>query len=409
MNNTANPFQSFWMAGYECSDKLDARRQRVDFINITGHLQLINQDYEDLKAFHIKTVREGIRWSFVETAPYQYDWRTVEVMIEAGRRHQIQQLWDICHFGYPDGLTPFDAEFTPRFVAICRAFVQLYRRIRPDDVLIVTPINEVSFISWLGGETGGTSPYCFKQGWEVKYALMRAYIQGVAAMQAIDPNIRIMTTEPLVNMVPPANATEQDIADAQYAHSLQYQTVDMLSGRMCPELGGKPEYADILGFNYYYNNQWIINDGGFLPWIDNDDKRWRPLRDLLTEAYQRYNRPIVITETSHSGEDRHHWMNMIGEHSAALLAHDIPLLGVCLYPIIDRPDWNDLSDWHHSGLWDAPLPLPDNGLPERVLNQAYATALLNAQVRVSQAQKTDGHHQAGNKFIQPASSNGEVL
>jgi len=29
----------------------------------------------------------------------------------------------------------------------------------------------------------------------------------------------------------------------------------MITGRMCPELGGQPEYMDIAGFNYYYNNQ----------------------------------------------------------------------------------------------------------------------------------------------------------
>ena len=26
--------------------------------------------------------------------------------------------------------------------------------------------------------------------------------------------------------------------------------------------------------------------------------------------------------------------------------------GVCIYPIIDRPDWDDLSDYSNCGLWD---------------------------------------------------------
>ncbi|MEJ7665003.1 MAG: hypothetical protein WKG07_38540 [Hymenobacter sp.] len=43
----------------------------------------------------------------------------------------------------------------------------------------MTPINEVSFMSWLGGDVRGTSPYCVGQGWEVKLGLMRAYIEGV--------------------------------------------------------------------------------------------------------------------------------------------------------------------------------------------------------------------------------------
>jgi hypothetical protein len=56
-------------------------------------------------------------------------------------------------------------------------------------------------------------------------------------------------------MVPVLDATEQQVIDAQHAHEHQYQVLDILSGRICPELGGSPDYLDILGFNYYYNNQ----------------------------------------------------------------------------------------------------------------------------------------------------------
>ncbi len=39
--------------------------------------------------------------------------------------------------------------------------------------------------------------------WEVKYALMRAYIEAVAAIKLLDDGVIIMPTEPLVNIVPP--------------------------------------------------------------------------------------------------------------------------------------------------------------------------------------------------------------
>ncbi|HKG69079.1 MAG TPA: hypothetical protein VKA92_09440, partial [Segetibacter sp.] len=87
-----NPFSSFWMAGYECTDKLNAFGHRVDFLNETGHFQLIDHDYKLLRPFNIETVREGIRWSKVETRPYHYDWSTVKVMLERGKANGIQQL-----------------------------------------------------------------------------------------------------------------------------------------------------------------------------------------------------------------------------------------------------------------------------------------------------------------------------
>ena len=378
-----NPFQSFWWAGFECTDQLNCFGNRVDFLPLTGHLQELEADYQRLDPFNIQTVREGIRWSVVEKTAYTYDWSTVEQMLQAGKRQGIQQVWDLCHFGYPDDLTPLHPMFARRFAHLCRAFVRFYRDRYPDDVLIVTPINEVSFMSWLGGDARGTSPYCTKQGWEVKIGLMRAYIEGTAAMREIDPTIRILTTEPLVQMVPPLNATKQEVIDAAIADENQFQSVDILAGYIAPELGGSPAYLDILGFNYYYNNQWINYTSTFLGWNDpTPDPRWLPLRKLLMKAYHRYHKPIALTETSHPGIDRPYWIDMIGRECAAVIRAGVPLWGVCLYPIIDRPDWDHLDQWHRAGLWDADLSMTP---PARVLYRPYAQALLQAQQMTASA------------------------
>jgi hypothetical protein len=381
-----NPFRSFWMGGYECSDKLNSHGNRVDLLATTGHIQLLPQDYGQLNHFNISTVREGIRWSQVEKRPYEYDWSTVETMIRTGKEYGIQQVWDLCHFGFPDDLSPLHPHFTRRFVALCREFVRFYRTVNATETLIITPINEVSFLSWLGGEVGGTSPFAVRMGWDVKYALMRAYIAGIAALKEEDPSVRILTTEPLVQIVPPVNATEQEIAETAIVHEYQYQAMDMLSGRMCPELGGSPDYLDILGFNFYYNNQWVLGFRELLSWTNKpEDPRWLPFSAIMREAWQRYKRPVVLSETSHPGIDRPLWISYIAEECAVLLQQDIPLWGVCLYPVIDRPDWDNLSYWHRSGLWDAELQ--EDELPRRVLHQPYADALLKAQAIVEPALK----------------------
>ena len=377
------PFRSFWWGGYECTDQLNTFGHRVDFLPLTGHLPLINEDYAALAPFQVRTVREGIRWAHIEKTPYQYDFSTVQAMLDAGQRHGIQQVWDLCHFGYPDDLTPLHPLFTQRFVALCRAFVAFYRARRPDDVLIVTPINEVSFISWLGGDARGTSPYCHGQGWDVKYHLMRAYIEGAHALRAADPGIRFLSTEPLVNIVPPPRATPHERRRAAEAHRNQFQATDILIGRLCPELGGHESLLDIVGFNYYYDNQWQNGTPHKLGWNDAvPDPRWVPLRQLLRAAHQRYRRPFALTETSHPGVDRPAWLRMIAEECAAVLREGLPLRGVCLYPIIDRPDWDHLDQWHQAGLWDADLGRPG---PARVLHQPSAEALLAAQATVAEA------------------------
>lgn len=377
-------FNTFWLAGYECTDQQNAFGNRVDFLPLTGHLDHLDNDYRDIAGLNIRTVREGIRWSQVEKRAYVYDWTVVRQMLVRGKALGIQQLWDICHFGYPDDLTPLHPMFARRFAAICKAFVPIYREAFPDGPLIVTPINEVSFISWLGGDVRGTVPYCTRQGFEVKYGLIRAYIEGIAAMRSVDSNVLIMTTEPLVNMVPPVNPSRQEVSTARAAHDNQYQAVDMLMGRLHPELGGAPHMVDIVGLNFYYNNQWVVPTYELLPWgNEGRDPRFRRLHLLFLEVYKRYRKPIALTETSHPGIDRPAWIRMIARECAAAKQVGVPLEGICLYPIIDRPDWDHPErPWHRSGLWDATpdgIDMVPDQVPGRCLSQPYAEALQQAQ------------------------------
>ena len=390
MTDITNPFASFWMGGYECTDQLNAHGDRVDFLHVTAHLDLIREDYALLGEFGIKTVREGLRWSQVEKRPYEYDFRTLGAMLEAGCDCGIQQVWDICHFGYPDDLTPLHPHFTRRFASLCRAFADYHATYRPDETLIVTPVNEVSFMSWLGGDVAGTSPYCRNNGWELKYALMRAYIAGIRALREVDPGVRILTTEPLVNVVPTFDATEAKITEATHHHELQYQSLDILCGRICPELGGSPDCLDILGFNFYYNNQWEFGTNHRLPWNDLVmDPRWRSLDDLLWEAHRRYNRPVVLSETSHPGLNRPLWIERVALECSRAIEQGMPLWGICLYPIIDRPNWDHPDDWHLAGLWDVDYL---NSEMTRVLHNSSALALRVAQQVTANAIQAIGSH-----------------
>ncbi|RDC55837.1 amine oxidase [Pedobacter chinensis] len=366
------PFRSFWMAGFECSDQLNHYGNRVDLLSETGHITYMLEDYKLISSIGIRTVREGIRWSHVERSPYQYDFSTVAKMIDAARTSGVQQIWDVCHFGYPDDLSPLHPHFTDRFVGICSAFAAFYRNYCPGEGLIVTPINEVGFISWLGGDHASTTPYARGMGWDVKYALVRAYIQAIRAIKLINPGTKIMSTEPIVNIVPSMDATVEMVIKAKEDHELQYQATDMLTGKMCPELGGAKDLIDYMGFNFYYNNQWVASDFSGLPWANLEpDPRWRGLSSLFVEAYQRYGLPIVLSETSHPGEHRPNWIELITRECVKALQHGVPLKGICLYPIIDRPDWDHLHHWHHSGLWDADAENPFL----RKVYQPYAEAI----------------------------------
>lgn len=376
-------FRSFWMGGYECSDKLNKFRQRVDLLAETRHLDFLDEDYESLKKLNILTVREGIRWSQVEKSPYRYDWTAVSRMIEAGQRHGIQQMWDICHFGFPDGLTPLSPAFARRFEALCKEFAMLFRSLNSKDRLIVTPINEVSFLSWLGGDVQGTSPFCTGRGADVKYGLMRAYIRGIKAMRAIDSETRIVPTEPMINITHDIGASARKKAEAARHNEYQFEAFDILIGKMHPELGGRPDYLDVMGVNFYYDNQWVLATRETVGWhVRDEDERWLSLHQLFQRIYERYQKPLLLTETSHPKEDRPVWLQMVTKECIRTLEAGIPFLGICWYPIIDRPDWNHLHLWHQSGIWDRAAE--KKGEYVRVLHQPTAEELLKSQHTVAQ-------------------------
>jgi hypothetical protein len=131
----------------------------------------------------------------------------------------------------------------------------------------------------------------------------------------------------------------------------------MISGRFWPELGGRPEYLDVIGVNYYSNNQWIHQDPNTPPSRRRKDMLLppshplhRPVREMLSEVYERYRRPVFIAETGIEGDARPSWLRYIGQEARAAAAAGVQLEGLCLYPIVDYPGWGD--DRHcNSGLW----------------------------------------------------------
>lgn len=110
------------------------------------------------------------------------------------------------------------------------------------------------------------------------------------------------------------------------------------------------DYLDILGFNYYWNSQW--EDGtGTLPWPETVPCRNR-ISTMLKDAYLQYGKPILLSETGHFGEGRALWIEEIAKESYSAIIGGIPLLGVCIYPVTERPDWDDLSAYSNCGVFD---------------------------------------------------------
>jgi beta-glucosidase/6-phospho-beta-glucosidase/beta-galactosidase len=342
-------FNSFYWGGFECADHINRSGDRVNLLAETAHDQRVREDYRLLIDVDIRTVREGICWSNVEKMPYSYDFSEVKNRIDAAAELGIQQIWDLCHFGYPDDLIPTHPKFAERFVSLCKAFAIFFKQVT-DQRLFVVPINEISFLSWHSGDVRGTVPFAINSGFDIKYHLCKAAIKGVEALKEVDPDCQILLVEPMIHIHPGIAATDEEI---RRVNEDQFQAMDIVMGRMCPELGGTSKHADLLGFNYYHDCQWE-HGGPPLPWPDLDPmvSRRTPFSSLLKKAFERYQKPVILSETGHFDERRAQWIQEISDECLKALALGVDLRGICIYPAIERPDWDNLSHLHKAGLWD---------------------------------------------------------
>jgi hypothetical protein len=376
-------FQSFFMAGYECADLINRSGERIDILSATGHDERAAEDYNHLVGTGIKTVREGIRWSQVEKKPFVYDFTEVLNRMEAAKETEVQQLWDLCHFGYPDDLFPTHPKFSLRFSALCYAFAKFYKE-HSDAPLVVTPINEIGFLSWYSGEVKGTVPFVSGSSADIRYNLCKASIEGIQALLEVIPGTRILLSESLIKIHP--REGEPLSPEIQQLNEEQYMVTDMIGGYKHPELGGNPQFLDILGFNFFPNCQ-REHKGDILPWHPVKSSRWVPFSILLHEAYMRYKKPILISGTGHVGENRPEWLNGITNECISAMLCGVDLLGICLSSAIEKPMWDKPDVYLETGLWDLP---PDKESRERILNQPYLDALIACQYKMSNLEYLKG-------------------
>ena len=368
-------FNSFWMGGFEGADHRNGHGQAVDPHRRNGHALRLDEDYAALAALGIHVVRESIGWRLFDEGGAA-SLPALQAQARLAARHGIQVMWSLMHYGWPQRLDPFERpeEFIEAFAMHCGTVAGLLADI-PGPAAIYQPINEISFLAWAAGHTGLIHPYvpgAPDRGAQLKRLLVRAALRAIDAIWLQAPGARIVHTDPAIHVEAPLGAGPAACAAAAREAEAQFEAWDMLSGRLAPELGGAPRYLDVLGINYYHNNQWEHGSHQRLHWHLQDSRR-RPFHQLAATLWQRYRRPLCISETGHVGQGRAQWLDDIASEVVICHAQGIPVLGLCLYPLIDRPDWQTHDHWHHSGLWD--VPGADAGDFTRQLCQPYAQRL----------------------------------
>ncbi len=313
----------------------------------TYHDRYLEMDYAAISELGMRTVREGIRWPLIEKQPGELDFSSVTPFIRAARRQGIEIIWDVFHFGWPEHLDIFSPQWCDSFVGLAEEFARLLKSegvTRP----LIAPVNEISFMAWAGGDVEYINPFERGRGPELKRQLVRGFVRAVRAMRRMLPDARVVSPEPVIHIVGrPGVAGDAEQAEA-YRRSM-FEAWDMILGRVHRDLEGSEDLIDIIGVNFYDRNEWW-NFGGTIP---RTDSAYRPFHRILEEVYERYRKPVFIAETGTENEDRAPWFAYIAGEARKAIANGVPVEGICLYPILNHPGWDD--DRHcYNGLFDYP-------------------------------------------------------
>jgi beta-glucosidase/6-phospho-beta-glucosidase/beta-galactosidase len=350
-------FKSFFWAGFECTYCKTEIKKRLDMLKETHHDRLVREDYEILRERGIYTVREGLAWHQIDNGTKRYDFSRFEKIMQAGKEFGIQQIWDLNHFDYPDYLDPFSEKFVKKFAEYARRAFHVIRKYQAGAIYIA-PVNEISFFAWIAADRGAWAPYKRGRdnGFKFKRQLVRAALAAQDAIWREDGKARFIHIDPFMRRKakqPVSEEASKHVSD--FNEVVRFEAWDMLCGKTYPELGGHPKYLDIVGMNYYFHNQeWVISKKrgglgfGAMEW---HSRARVSFADMVEEVYNRYRRPVLISETGSYGALRFRWWNRVLREIDDGIRKGLPICGVCAYPAIDRPDHiNYLIP--QSGLWD---------------------------------------------------------
>ena len=151
----------------------------------------------------------------------------------------------------------FSEDFVERFLDYTRAVIRVLES-EGETAPFIAPVNEISFLSWAGGDEGFFNPFVRGRGDELKRQLASAAIGATRLFQEKFAGARTFHVDPIINIAADVTRPQDRIVAENFRQS-QFQVWDMVCGQRAPELGGKPEYLDVIGANYYSNNQWIHN------------------------------------------------------------------------------------------------------------------------------------------------------
>ena len=354
-------FPAFAVAcGEEGSDPLvlhEGRVVRVDQYRASGHLERLDADLADVGGLGVKVWRYGMPWRLTEPEPGVYDWTLWDRALEACRRHGLDPVIDLCHFGLPDHHGGFcDTTWVDDFARYVDAFLARYPEPR-----WFTPVNEpgitAMFSSLLGmwnDRLASEDDYFVALG-NVALANLEALARIRAdrdgwwiGSEGFGCDLADADDEAGIRAATRARDLQQAVWDLHLglaprggAARLTDVVADSIQSRIEALVGVVPPDRIIAGHDIYPVSVTVHGTRAGRPLSIAD--RVRAYEDEATAWHERYQVPFWVSETSNLGlavDQGSEWLAALTASLDTLSASGLPVRGICWYSRGDQYDWD---------------------------------------------------------------------
>jgi beta-glucosidase len=359
-NNRAEEF--LWAAGIENTFVPQVRpgHRSLDEYELMGHYEHWREDLALSAQLGLKAMRWGVPWYKVEPEPGRFDWSwTDQVIPYMVEDLKILPIIDLMHYGCPFWMKKEFAnkDYPQHVAAYAAAFAERYKSL----ISWYTPLNEPIINSLMCGMRGLWAPYLKGDTGYIRIMLQlaRGIIRTVKALKEIDPNSVMVHVE----ATGLTRTVREDLAslarEEQFRGFLCY---DLISGRLThdhllfswlvrngaspdalDEIARNPIDIDVVGLNFY--PQWstklmYIDSRGRLAFSETEPEG-DGFKELIRHYHERYNVPIMITETSAVGIDevRQRWLKSSVSMIKDLRTEGVPVIGYTWFPLFTMIDW----------------------------------------------------------------------
>jgi beta-glucosidase/6-phospho-beta-glucosidase/beta-galactosidase len=351
-----------WAGGIEDTFVPQTRpsQRPLDEYELMGHYEHWREDLSLTRDLGLKAVRWGVPWYKVEPEKGKFDWswtdRVIPFMVE---ELKILPVIDLMHYGCPFWLkrefaNKDYAEYVSRYAV---AFAVRYKHL----IKWYTPLNEPIINALMCGMRGLWPPYLKGDTGYIRLMLQLAkgIMRTVKAIKEIDPESVMVHVE----ATGLTRTVRKDLASlAEEEEYRGYLCYDLISGRLNHDHrlfswlvrnGAHPDALDeltlnkieidVLGLNFYpqwSTKQLFIDDRGKLAFREIEPEG-DGFAELIRKYHDRYQAPVMITETSAVGSDevRERWLESSVSMIKTLRGEGVPVIGYTWFPLFTMIDW----------------------------------------------------------------------